>query len=77
MYSELAEEDEWTAIQKFNTLLHYEEQKQAMLREQERRRLIRAELDKQMKEKNQRESEELNERRMYEDLMQEHVKLLG
>ena len=33
VYSELAEEDEWTAIQKFNTLLHYEEQKQAMLRE--------------------------------------------
>ena len=27
VYSELAEEDEWTAIQKFNTLLHYEEQK--------------------------------------------------
>jgi len=26
-HSELAEEDEWTAIQKFNTLLHYEEQK--------------------------------------------------
>ena len=33
VYSELAEEDEWTAIQKFNTLLHYEEQRQAMLRE--------------------------------------------
>ena len=48
MYSELAEEDEWTAIQKFNTLLHYEEQKQAMMREQERRRLIRQELDKQL-----------------------------
>jgi len=46
VYSELAEEDEWTAIEKFNTLLHYEEQKQAMAREQERRRLIRAELDK-------------------------------
>lgn len=27
VFSELAEEDEWTAIQKFNTLLHYEEQK--------------------------------------------------
>ena len=54
VYSELAEEDEWTAIQKFNTLLHYEEQKQAMLREQERRRLIRNELDKQMEEKKQR-----------------------
>lgn len=25
VYSELAEEDEWTAIEKFNTLLHYEE----------------------------------------------------
>lgn len=45
------EEDEWTAIQKFNQLLHYEEQKQSMLREQERRRLIRLELDKQVEEK--------------------------
>jgi hypothetical protein len=26
-YSEIDEEDEWTAILKFNTLLHYEEQK--------------------------------------------------
>jgi hypothetical protein len=25
VYSELDEDDEWTAIQKFNTLLHYEE----------------------------------------------------
>ena len=48
VYSEIAEDDEWTAIQKFNQLLHYEEQKQSMLREQERRRLIRQELDKQM-----------------------------
>lgn len=29
VYSEIAEEDEWAAIQKFNQLLHYEEQKQA------------------------------------------------
>ena len=77
MYSELAEEDEWTAIQKFNTLLHYEEQKQAMLREQERRRLIRDELDKQMAEKQDRENTEMKERRMYEALQEEHVKLLG
>ena len=40
-YSEINENDEWTAIQKFNTLLHFEEQKQAMLREEERKRLIR------------------------------------
>ena len=33
VYSEIAEDDEWTAIQKFNQLLHYEEQKQSMLRE--------------------------------------------
>lgn len=26
-YSEINENDEWTAIQKFNTLLHFEEQK--------------------------------------------------
>lgn len=73
----MAEEDEWTAIQKFNTLLHYEEQKQAMLREQERRRLIRDELDKQMAEKQDRENTEMKERRMYEALQEEHVKLLG
>ena len=35
VYSELAEEDEWTAIQKFNTLLHYEEQKPEALRRAE------------------------------------------
>ena len=46
VYSELDEDDEWTAIQKFNTLLHYEEQKQAMLRDKERKRLIKEELDK-------------------------------
>ena len=51
VYSEIAEDDEWTAIQKFNTLLHYEEQKQALLREAERKRLIREELDRQLKEK--------------------------
>ena len=27
--SDVEEEDEWTAIQKFNALLHFEEQKQA------------------------------------------------
>jgi hypothetical protein len=77
VYSELAEEDEWTAIEKFNTLLHYEEQKQMMLREQERRRLIKAELDKQIADKKLRETTEVEEKKMYESLMMEHVKLLG
>ena len=48
-----------------------------MLREQERRRLIRGELDKQMAEKRDREADEKQERRMYEALQDEHVKLLG
>ena len=30
-YSNLNEEDEWTAIMNFNTILHYEEQKQSLL----------------------------------------------
>ena len=47
------------------------------MREQERRKLIRGELDKQLKEKTEREARELEERRMYEALQTEHVKLLG
>jgi Fe-S cluster biosynthesis and repair protein YggX len=77
VYSEIAEDDEWAAIQKFNTLLHYEEQKQAIVREQERRRLIKQELDRQVMEKETRKKDEVLERRMYEKLQEEHVKLLG
>lgn len=76
VYSELDENDEWTAIQKFNTLLHYEEQKQALLRDKERKRLIKEELDKQLNEKNSRKRAEVEERRMYENLQEQHVKLL-
>ena len=76
VYSEIEEEDEWTAIQKFNTLLHYEEQKQAILRDKERKRLIKEELDKQLQEKNSRRRAEVQERRMYENLQEQHVKLL-
>ena len=68
VYSEIDEEDEWTAILKFNTLLHYEEQKQAMLREKERKRLIKQELDKQLQEKKRRKSAEKEEDNMYFDL---------
>ena len=68
VYSELDEEDEWTAIQKFNTLLHYEEQKQAMLRDKERKRLIKEELDKQLQEKKGRKVMEKEENKMYEAL---------
>jgi len=63
VFSELDEDDEWTAIQKFNTLLHYEEQKQTMLRDKERKRLIKQELDKQLQEKNSRKKAEFDEKR--------------
>ena len=48
-----------------------------MMREQERRKLIRGELDKQLHEKKEREARELEERRAYEALQTEHVALLG
>lgn len=63
IYSEINENDEWVAIQKFNTLLHYEEQKQSMLRENERKRLIREELDRQIEAKKQRSENEQEENR--------------
>lgn len=49
--SDVDEEDEWTAIQKFNAILHYEEQKQAAAREAERKRLLKIELEAQKQEK--------------------------
>jgi hypothetical protein len=48
VFSELAEDDEWAAIQQFNTLLHFEEMKQKAVREQERKKLIKQELDRQL-----------------------------
>jgi hypothetical protein len=45
VFSEINENDEWQAIQKFNTLLYYEEQKQIQAREAERKRLLKAELE--------------------------------
>ena len=65
-YSEINEDDEWAAIQKFNTLLHYEEQKQAVLRDKERKRLIKEELDKQLQEKRKKKQREVEENKMYE-----------
>ena len=76
VYSEIDEEDEWTAIQKFNTLLHYEEQKQALLRDKERKRLIKQELDKQLREKQGRKKKEQEEANMYETLQEQHIRLL-
>lgn len=45
------EDDEWNAIVKFNTLLHYEEQKITQDRREERKRLLKLELDRQIADK--------------------------
>ena len=75
-YSEINENDEWVAIQKFNVLLHYEEQKQAQLREAERKRLIKEELDRQVAAKKAREEAESKENQLYNEMWEEHGKLL-
>jgi len=55
------EDDEWNAIVKFNTLLHYEEQKLAQERREERKRLLKLELDRQMADKKIREQRDVEE----------------
>lgn len=75
-FSHLNEDDEWTAIMNFNTVLHFEEQKQAMLREQERKRLIKEELDRQVRDKKARKRREQDEDNLYDNLQQKHLQLL-
>ncbi len=75
-YSNLNEEDEWTAIQNFNTILHYEEQKQMLMRENERKRLIKEELDRQVYEKRARKRKEREEDDLYDELQRKHVELI-
>lgn len=76
-YSNLNEDDEWEAIQNFNIMLHYEEQKQTALREQERKRLIKEELDRQVREKNKRKKREVLEDKEYENVQKRHLDLLA
>ena len=76
VFSEINENEEWAAIQKFNTLLHFEEQKQMMLREAERKRLMREELAKQLQEKSQRHANEDKENKLYDEMAEEHGRLL-
>jgi hypothetical protein len=46
------------------------------MRDRERKRLIKEELDKQLNEKYSRKRAEVEERRLYENLQDQHVKLL-
>ena len=46
------------------------------MRDKERKRLIKQELDKQLKEKKTRKVAEVQEGKMYENLQEQHIKLL-
>jgi hypothetical protein len=48
-----------------------------LLREKERKRLIKEELDNQMSEKNKAKRAEMSERQEYDKMQGEHLKLLG
>ena len=50
--------DEWAEITRFNALLHQEEQRQIIRENEQRRKLIKQELDRQVKEKRQRKKRE-------------------
>jgi len=72
----LDEEDEWAAIQKFNTLLHYEEMRQTAVKEAERKRLIKQELDRQMEDKHYRKYMDKDEDHKYNQLQTMHLGIL-
>ena len=76
VYSEINENDEWAAIQKFNTLLHFEEQKQAMIRDAERKRLIREQLANQIADKEKKLANLNSEEKMYNAMAEQHTALL-
>ena len=49
-------------------MLHFEEQRQNALRDRDRKRLIKDELDRQMAEKARRKKAEDDEKRKYEEM---------
>ena len=74
--SDLDEEDEWAAIQKFNALLHFEEQKQLAQREAERKKLLKQELEAQWKSKADKREQQRREDQAYHYQLMEHLKVL-
>jgi hypothetical protein len=72
----IEEEDEYHAIQKFDALLHYEEQKQAAARAEERKRLLVIELEKQKALKEEKIKKQQEEDRAYHKQVLEHCKVL-
>ena len=68
--------DEWAEITRFNALLHQEEQRQIIRENEQRRKLIKQELDRQVKEKRQRKQREQEENKAYERAQADQINLL-
>ena len=73
--SSVDEVDEWTAIQNFNAVIHYEEQKQTAQRQADRKRLLRQELDAQRKAKVAKANKLKQEDSAYDVALQEYLKV--
>lgn len=58
-------DDEWNAIVKFNTLIHYEEQKRAEQRDLERKKFIKLELDRQIADRQIIKQRQVEESEVY------------
>lgn len=72
----IEEADEWTAILKFNALLHYQEQKQAAERQRERTRLMKKQLNEQKAEKEVKRKEYKKEAQGYHQVLMAHLDLV-
>lgn len=68
--------DEWAEITWFNAMLHEEEQRQLLKENEQRRKLIKHELDRQVQEKRQRKIREQKENEAYEKAQADQVRLL-
>ena len=74
--SEVDEQDEWTAIQKFQAMLHYQEQQQVKERQEERKRLLVQELDRQRQAKEAKKKQLEEEDKQYHAQVVEHCKVM-
>lgn len=67
------DEDEWATLVKFDTELFKKEKELERMREEEFKKKIKRELDKQMEEKNRRKKLEANEEAEYKELQTQQI----
>lgn len=70
----LAESDEWREIQNFNTLLHLEQQNKEIMDGKAQQKLMKIELDKQIREKKEKERQDRETEKLYEEMQRKILK---